>query len=49
MDSEVLSCGCEKILINGKVHWVFCDEHDEDGFEEINTSRKQFKMFFNKE
>ena len=28
--NEVLECGCEKEVINGKVFWFYCDEHDED-------------------
>lgn len=28
-ESEVLECGCERCFINGKCHWIFCDEHDE--------------------
>jgi hypothetical protein len=26
---DVLECGCEREVINGKVVWITCDEHDE--------------------
>lgn len=31
METEVLECGCEREVVNGRVFWVLCDEHDEEG------------------
>ena len=28
--TEQLDCGCEKEIVNGKVVWYLCDEHDDE-------------------
>jgi hypothetical protein len=50
MEPEVLECGCEKhVFDNGKVVWIYCDDHEEETIQEIRTSNKTFKMLFRRE
>jgi hypothetical protein len=32
MTEKIESCGCERLLVNGKWIWIYCDEHDTTEF-----------------
>lgn len=40
--NPVLPCGCEQIVVNGKVVWITCDEHDA---EEMVPEKPLIKKF----
>ena len=29
-ENLVLECGCEQEVVNGRIVWIACDEHDEE-------------------
>ena len=41
--STVLDCGCEYEVINGKVMWIYCDEHDVDIEQPTEYPIKKFR------
>lgn len=47
---EVLECGCEKEIVNGKIVWYYCDMHDVDVFQaSVKPMKKVRKRILDEE